>query len=117
MGGWSQEGASGLHGPFLGVCRCPVCGGPVPHVPLDAINLSRVERAMVEIMADGKARSAGQIVSLVYADDPWGGPLAVSSIVSQTVARANRKLEPSGWRIGSSKAGYQLALVKRWRAK
>ena len=75
---------------------CPACGRPFP--PELSVS-GTVRRRMVDIVSrrpDGVTRD--ELISLVYAEDPDGGPNC-PNIISVLVYHANKQLAVQGYRI------------------
>ena len=82
---------------------CPTCQRPFP--PALVVTGSRRQR-LVNILAD---RPDGvpvrDLVDLVYADDPDGGPLTAQRSLNVVAHHANVQLRPQGYQIKSTWLG------------
>ena len=76
------------------VCHC--CGHPVPPEGVKAILAPRQLRMFEIVERAGQAGISGSdIMSMLYADDPEGGPASVN-IVAVTATHIRKKLAPFG---------------------
>lgn len=95
---------------------CPCCGAQMASPGLEAlryVTLPRMERRVLDELIDAypKSLSIQQLVNLVWADDPTGGPDTANNSISVYLHHIRRKLSDFGWsagRIPGSYAGVRL---------
>jgi hypothetical protein len=85
--------------------RCPTCGQPKL---IGDLLLPPIKRRLLEIVRRHPGISAEELRSLVWAEDPNGGP-ENSKCLHVHVHQLNRLLAPLGLVVrGSGSGGYQL---------
>jgi len=68
-----------------------------------------LRQRLIEALHDsGDGLSCRDLVNRVYADDPNGGPINANRCVNLMVHKANKELEPQGYRIKYGFTKYRL---------
>jgi len=93
--------------------RCPCCGAGLPGaVPIAELpdHFGGVTARMLAALADGRLRTGRELVELVYADCPDGGPLSGESCIAVMASKARPKLAALGWDLRGYRrlGGYRL---------
>jgi hypothetical protein len=96
---------------------CPVCGQPV--LPADPIDLPPTKRRILEAVRRCPGISAENLRTLVWADDPNGGP-EDRKVLHVHVVQLNKRLAKTGIAVRASKgagAGYRIVAISPGAAR
>lgn len=87
------------------VCPCCGCAWVAPLVELDALadmaGLTGVQRVVLEAFRQkpGRAVLTERLITLLYEDDPDGGPLDAGATIRVHAFNLRKRIEPFGWTV------------------
>jgi hypothetical protein len=83
---------------------CPQCGQPIPP---EGLRLPRIKERILEAVKRRPGISAEELRTIVWADDPNGGP-EDRKVLHVHVSQLNQLLAPFGIMVRSQGGGYQI---------